>query len=164
MAHDEELAHEVIRLWPDRRSGPTEPGPPESRLSLQVAEGTVLDVIRNVSEPALRVFQPAAGKANGVGVLIAPGGAWRMLSIANEGDDVAAWLAERGYTAGVLKYRLLPTRGDDAQFKAGMAPVFAMLSQPLAAARAPRTNAQLMGAPDAQQGREMAGADAQLPK
>jgi dienelactone hydrolase len=156
LADDARPAAGVIRLWPASISGE---GPSESRLSIPVADGVALDVVRNVSEPTLTVFRPP-GRANGVGVIVAPGGAWRMLSLANEGSDVATWLAERGYTAAVLKYRLLPTAGDDAQFIAGMAPVFAMLARPLPAAQAPRNNAELMGAPDAQRGREQAGEDA----
>ena len=115
MADDATPAGEVIRLWPEGAPGASTAGAArESRLSILLASGVALDVVRNVSDPTLTVFRLAAAAANGIGVIVAPGGAWRMLSLANEGLDVAAWLAERGYTAAVLKYRLLPTAGDDA--------------------------------------------------
>lgn len=63
-------------------------------------------VVYNVSRPTLTVFMPEAGKANGTGVIIAPGGAFHALSINSEGLDVAKWLAQKGITCFVLKYRL----------------------------------------------------------
>lgn len=63
-------------------------------------------LVVNVSRPTLRVFRPAAGKANGTAVIVAPGGGFRVLSYKNEGLRVAQWLADRGVTAFVLKYRL----------------------------------------------------------
>lgn len=63
-------------------------------------------VVYNVSKPTLTVFQPPKGKANGTAIVIAPGGAFHALSINSEGYDVAKWLAEKGVTCFVLKYRL----------------------------------------------------------
>jgi acetyl esterase/lipase len=70
-------------------------------------------VVGNVVKPSLTVFLPAADKATGTGVVIAPGGGFIALSISNEGTDVAKWLAARGVAAFVLRYRLAPS-GDDA--------------------------------------------------
>src|SRR6187431_2074814 len=64
-------------------------------------------VVYNVSRPTLTVFTPEAGKANGTAVIIAPGGAFHALSINSEGFDVAKWLAQKGITCFVLKYRLV---------------------------------------------------------
>ncbi len=64
-------------------------------------------VVYNVSRPTLTVFMPDAGKANGTAVIIAPGGAFHALSINSEGFDVAKWLAQKGITCFVLKYRLV---------------------------------------------------------
>lgn len=61
----------------------------------------------NVSKPTLTAFIPAKGTENGTAVIVAPGGAFHILSIDNEGIDVAKWLNERGITAFVLKYRLV---------------------------------------------------------
>jgi predicted peptidase len=63
-------------------------------------------VVYNVSRPTLTVFRPEAGKANGTALIIAPGGAFHALSIDSEGYDAAKWLAEKGVTCFVLKYRL----------------------------------------------------------
>lgn len=70
------------------------------------------EVVTNVSIPTLAPFLPPADKANGVSVIIAPGGGFHALSINSEGNDVAKWLNERGVTAFVLRYRLVPS-GED---------------------------------------------------
>ena len=47
--------------------------------------------------------------------VIAPGGAFHFLMIDHEGYEMARWLAERGVTAFVLKYRLGRTPDADAE-------------------------------------------------
>jgi len=64
-------------------------------------------VVTNVSVPTMQAFLPT--KPNGTSVIIAPGGGLYALSIESEGTAVAQWLSERGVTAFVLKYRLVPT-------------------------------------------------------
>jgi hypothetical protein len=64
---------------------------------------------RNVSAATLTPFLPAADKANGAAVIVAPGGGFRWLSMGNEGWEVAEALRAKGIAAFVLKYRLQPT-------------------------------------------------------
>jgi acetyl esterase/lipase len=75
-------------------------------------------VITNVSVPTMMIFKPAEGQANGTSVIIAPGGGLYALSIESEGAWVARWLVEKGITAFVLKYRLMPT-GEDGVAEMG---------------------------------------------
>lgn len=70
-------------------------------------------VVFNVANPTLTVFPPAAGKANGTAVVICPGGAFFALSIDSEGFEVARWLAAKGVTCFVLKYRLVECKTAD---------------------------------------------------
>jgi acetyl esterase/lipase len=60
--------------------------------------------------PTLTVTFPEQGTGNGAAVVICPGGGYRVLSMDNEGHDVAKWFNQQGYTAAVLKYRL-PVNG-----------------------------------------------------
>ncbi len=69
-------------------------------------------VVTNVAKPTLEVFRPTGVEANGTGIIVAPGGGLYALSINSEGKDVARWLNQKGITAFVLKYRLVPT-GED---------------------------------------------------
>jgi acetyl esterase/lipase len=64
---------------------------------------------RNVSTATLTPFLPDPDKATGAAVIVAPGGAFLLLSMENEGWRVARALADRGIAAFVLKYRLRPT-------------------------------------------------------
>lgn len=71
------------------------------------------EVVTNVSIPTMEVFRP--DNPNGTSVIVAPGGGLYALSIKSEGTDVAKWLNEKGITAFVLKYRLVPTGEDGVQ-------------------------------------------------
>jgi acetyl esterase/lipase len=75
--------------------------------------------VRNVSRATLTPFLPERSKANGAAVIVAPGGAFRILSMGNEGWEVAQALNARGVAAFVLKYRLMPTAPDWAEFDKG---------------------------------------------
>ncbi len=69
-------------------------------------------VVTNVSKPTMEVFRPDPALSNGTSVVICPGGGLYAHSIDSEGNDVAKWLNQKGVTAFVLKYRLVPTEGD----------------------------------------------------
>ena len=75
--------------------------------------------VRNVSRATLTPFLPDPAKANGAAVIVAPGGGFRILSMGNEGWEVAQALKERGVAAFVLKYRLQRTAPDWAEFEKG---------------------------------------------
>jgi acetyl esterase/lipase len=70
------------------------------------------EVVTNVSRPTLTVYKPTGGVNSGSAVIICPGGGFMALSIENEGNQAATYLAARGMTAFVLRYRLVPTQGD----------------------------------------------------
>jgi acetyl esterase/lipase len=77
---------QTIRLWP----GPA----PE-------AKGTTCYDI-----PALTIFEPRQGTANGSAVIIFPGGSYAILAADLEGREVADWFTARGFRAFILSYRL----------------------------------------------------------
>lgn len=70
-------------------------------------------LVYNVVEPSITAYFPEKSKANGTSVIIAPGGAFHILSIDSEGIDVAKWLNQRGITAFVLKYRVVHILSND---------------------------------------------------
>lgn len=71
------------------------------------------EVVFNVVNPTLTVVAPEPGTANGTGIVICPGGGFHALSINSEGFYVARWLAAKGVTCFVLKYRLVACQTDD---------------------------------------------------
>jgi acetyl esterase/lipase len=123
LARAGEPAPAELRLWPGKAPGSESWSFPESVTRSPTGDR----IIRNVSDPTLTVFLPAAEKATGAAVVIAPGGALRLLSFDNEGVKVARWLNERGIAAFLLKYRTLQAR-EEPRFT----------PPPAAAERAPR--------------------------
>lgn len=104
------VAQEVIPLYPGTAPGSTPENYPEKEYFSKTWN---TDVVTNVTKPSLTVFKPSAELRNGTAVVICPGGGFMALSIASEGTDVAKFLAAKGVTAFVLKYRLAHT-GEDA--------------------------------------------------
>jgi acetyl esterase/lipase len=113
------LPDEVIRLWPDSPPSELEGVGPEIAFRAPVGAAGEAAMLRNVSEPTMTVFRPA--KPNGVGVIICPGGGWRILAWEHEGVDLAKWLTAHGYTAFLLKYRVRGTPAAEADYHAEMA-------------------------------------------
>lgn len=86
-----------IPLWPSE-------APNGGYIGQVLPEGFPPFFVQNVEKPFLRVFQPE--KPNGRSILVIPGGAYKFISIANEGIDLANALSARGFTVFVLVYRL----------------------------------------------------------
>jgi len=105
-------SNEVIAVPVSGAASALGPGQVEVKLTVSRPDGTEGTQYANVTHPTLTVFRPEAGKGNGTAVVVAPGGAFMMLAWDYEGTEVAKWLASKGVTAFVLKYRLLPTPAD----------------------------------------------------
>ena len=103
-------AQDVIPIYPGTAPGSTSENYPEKAYFSKIWN---TEVVANVTKPSLTVFKPSPKLTNGTAVVICPGGGFMALSIDSEGNDVAKYLAERGVTAFVLKYRLAHT-GEDA--------------------------------------------------
>ncbi|MFV8817518.1 alpha/beta hydrolase [Haliea sp. E17] len=91
------LGHDAITIWPGAAPG-TE--------SWKGAEFSGKRSVTNVTVPTLTVFYPEPGHANGNAMVVCPGGGFTGLAMIEEGTMVAEWLAARGITAFVLKYRV----------------------------------------------------------
>jgi acetyl esterase/lipase len=103
------FAQTVIPLYPGDAPGSPHQADQEKQY---YSKAWTTEVVTNVSRPTLTVFKPTGGVNSGSGVIICPGGGFMALSIENEGNKVAKYLAARGMTAFVLRYRLMPTAGD----------------------------------------------------
>jgi acetyl esterase/lipase len=103
-------AQEVIPLYPGAAPGSTQETYPEKQY---FSKSWNTQVVANVTKPTLTVYKPAPELKNGTAVVVCPGGGFMALSIDSEGIDVAKYLAAKGVTAFVLKYRIAHT-GEDA--------------------------------------------------
>lgn len=70
-------------------------------------------VAYNVSKPTLTVYTPEPAVANGIGIIVCPGGGFRVLNIEHEGIKIAKELNKKGITVFVLKYRLVKSNTND---------------------------------------------------
>jgi len=103
-------AQDVIPLYAGAAPGSTPENYPEKEY---FSKAWNTEVVSNVTKPTLTVFRPSPESKNGSAVVICPGGGFMALSITSEGTEVAKYLAAKGMTAFVLKYRLAHT-GEDA--------------------------------------------------
>lgn len=110
LAYSKNYAQEVIPLYDGKP-----PGSEDWSWSEQTSTENLFrtEVVYNVSQPTLTAYLPPKEAANGTAVIIAPGGAFHILSIKSEGRDVARWLNSQGVAAFVLKYRVVRSMTDD---------------------------------------------------
>jgi len=88
----------VVHLWPN--------GAPGFEDRANEPERTNGGSVSNIHNPSITVFLPPKDKANGVAVLIFPGGGHRQLVFNAEGVEPAHYWNDLGVAAFVLKYRL----------------------------------------------------------
>jgi acetyl esterase/lipase len=99
---------ETLRLWPGAAPGTESWTGPEEEADADIPRVGKIHVVTNVTIPTVTVFRPPAGRASGTAMLVIPGGAFRALAWDLDGVEVARWLAARGITAFVLRYRVRP--------------------------------------------------------
>ncbi len=92
-----------MKVWPN--------GIPGSKQASDYTENTIdrkdgVLRVEKVTDPEISVYLPKKEKANGMAVLIIPGGGYGIVAIDHEGHAVAKWLNEQGIAGIVLKYRL----------------------------------------------------------
>ncbi len=94
-------ALEVLPLWP-QNSMPNF----QSSQGKEVTPLRDIVFIKNVQKPSLERFLPSKQNANGMAVLILPGGGYSGVAYDWEGSDYAKWFNSQGVAAFVLKYRM----------------------------------------------------------
>jgi acetyl esterase/lipase len=97
------LDAQTVNIWPGIAPG-SEGWTHKERTVENTPLGTV---VFDVVTPTLTPYLPDSTKATGIGVIIAPGGAFVALTMDLEGATVARWLQQRGIAAFVLKYRIV---------------------------------------------------------
>jgi len=100
--------HLTLPLWPN--GAPGAPANPPAEAEMTTAKDNIVagkPVIRlgNVSSPSLTIYAPLQNNT-GAGVVVFPGGGYRILAIDLEGTEVCDWLNSAGITCALVKYRV----------------------------------------------------------
>jgi len=103
------FSQKIIKLYPSVAPGSENWNWKESEI--KTPDGNT--IAYNVIEPTLTIFLPDKNKATGTAMLVAPGGAFHILSMDSEGHQVAKMLQAKGVAAFVLKYRLVQLKTDN---------------------------------------------------
>lgn len=96
-------------IWP--RGAPDMKGasqPPESVLTAETPaaiEGHTSEAVFDVTDPTMTVFPPQ-GRNTGVAMIVFPGGGFRAVVITSEGTEICRWVASKGMTCILSKYRV----------------------------------------------------------
>lgn len=112
---------QTVRVWQPRaglQQIPIWPGvapdmegadqPPESVLVAHTPEalaGDTSEAVFDVTTPTMTIF-PAQGANTGAAVVVFPGGGFRAVVITSEGVEICDWLASKGITCVLSKYRV----------------------------------------------------------
>jgi len=97
-----------LPLWPGRVPDAAPVPGPEIVANVEPAKyvaGRTWAYVRNVSTPSITVYSPKQTNT-GAAVVVFPGGGYNVLAIDLEGSEVCEWLASRGITGVLLKYRV----------------------------------------------------------
>ena len=93
-----------VKLWPgtvpEEKEAKHEPVEYTANTS-----GHNIHRITDITDPDMVIYKPGKN-SNGAAVIICPGGGNKYLAINIEGEEIAAWLTAKGYTAIVLRYRV----------------------------------------------------------
>ena len=88
----------TITIW-DNSSAPHSNG-------VTATEVNNNDVITNITQTQLYIYEADKTKATGQSIIVIPGGGYHCVCIEWEGYKMAKWLSSQGITCGILKYRL----------------------------------------------------------
>ncbi len=100
--------HTQVPIWPG--AAPNARPVAGTHLETTVPGGSLVAgrpwvYVGNVSRPTMTVYSPK-GKNTGAAVVVFPGGGYQILAIDLEGTEVCDWLAPKGITCVLLKYRV----------------------------------------------------------
>ena len=100
----------VVTLWPTGSPSlkALEGSDKGEELTMSKARPDRVQSVVNVHNPSIELHLAPADKANGMVVVVAPGGGNRQLVTGTEGLEIADWLNGLGVHAFILRYRLRP--------------------------------------------------------
>jgi acetyl esterase/lipase len=101
--------HQTIPLWPNGAPGEkatTEAERDTNTPNDRAVAGKPIIRLSNVTEPSMTLYPAPKDKNTGAGVVVFPGGGYRILAYDLEGTEICEWLNSIGITAVLVKYRV----------------------------------------------------------
>ena len=98
--------HEQVPIWPEAAPD-ARPAKGAERAVKEggTVAGRPVTTVHYVSRPTMTVYSPKE-KNTGAALVVFPGGGFSVLAIDLEGSEVCEWMAARGITCVLLKYRV----------------------------------------------------------
>jgi acetyl esterase/lipase len=100
--------HTQLPIWPHAAPNAIAGGGPEDEartVSKKLIAGRPWIAVGDVIRPTITLYSPK-GRNSGAAIVVFPGGGYENLAIDLEGTEVCDWVAARGMTCVLLKYRV----------------------------------------------------------
>lgn len=99
--------HQVVTLFPPGHPTLQQGAGADEDEKFNINAGRIASVT-NIHNPSIEIYPAPPKTANGMSVILSPGGGNNTCNVGAEGTDIAAWFNERGVTCFVHRYRLRP--------------------------------------------------------
>lgn len=99
--------HKVVTLFPPGHPVLKSLAGSDKEETFNMGGGRVASVV-NIHNPSIELYLAPPEKANGLSVILSPGGGNSTCNVGGEGIDIAAWFNSLGVSCFVHRYRLKP--------------------------------------------------------
>ena len=100
--------HKVVLLFPLGHPALKALEGPDQQETWTLGKDGHVTKVNNINNPSIELYLAPPDKANGMSVILSPGGGNKDLWVGPEGVDVANWLNTLGVSCFVHRYRLKP--------------------------------------------------------
>src|SRR5947208_11932171 len=99
--------HKVVTLFPPGHPALKPLAGYDQEEKFKISNGRVA-AVTNIHNPSIELYLAPPEKANGMSVILSPGGGNTTCNVGSEGTDIAAWFNSLGVSCFVHRYRLKP--------------------------------------------------------
>jgi endo-1,4-beta-xylanase len=99
--------HQVVTLFPPGHPA-LKAGPGSDQEENFKMGGGRVSAVTNIHNPSIELYLAPPDKANGMSVILSPGGGNNTCNVGGEGVDIATWFNSIGVSCFVHRYRLKP--------------------------------------------------------
>jgi acetyl esterase/lipase len=100
--------HKVVTLFPPGHPALKALAGYDQEEKFKMSNGGRIVAVTNIHNPSIELYLAPPDKANGMSVILSPGGGNNTCNVGGEGTDIAAWFNSLGVSCFVHRYRLKP--------------------------------------------------------